>query len=54
MARAKCSSHFYLREFSACCKGVVAGDLRQMPRVVDGENADVIASAKFKTIDAAV
>lgn len=39
---------------SAGGERIVAGDLRQMPRVVDGENANVAAPAKFKAIDAAV
>ncbi len=35
-------------------KGIVPGYLRQVPRVVNGENPDISRSADLKTVDAAV
>jgi hypothetical protein len=39
---------------SAGCERVISGNVREMPRVVQGKDADVVAAANFETIDPAV
>lgn len=55
----KLLSPFLFRLFTftfrlSCAEGIVARNIVQMPRVIKSHNANIVTTADFKTIDAAI